>query len=238
VQIEQAFELPLPPQRVWPAFRDIDLLVQCLPGASITGGAVDGEVPMRFDVKLGPIAAGFVGAGRASFEDASHCGRFEGAASDRKTGSRIKGAADFSLSAREGGTAVAVRIDYALTGSLAQFSRGALVRELANALTARFAANLAARLQAAPAAADAAGTELPLPSGTVDRTDRTDRVDRVEQVVRVEREDQTDRSDRPGARPEPAHAAVAPLSAGSLIWSALRSWWQRVRGGRLARREP
>lgn len=153
MQIEQRFELPLPPALSWPAFCNIALLVDCLPGASLTGPTVDGELPLRFDVKLGPISAGFVGTGRVSFDAASRSGRFEGAAADRKTNSRVKGVADFALADAGSGSAVTVRVDYALTGNLAQFGRGGIVRELANALTAQFAANLAARLAADTAAA-------------------------------------------------------------------------------------
>ncbi|MDB5999516.1 MAG: hypothetical protein JWP52_1215 [Rhizobacter sp.] len=162
MQLEQSFTLAPPPAQVWPAFKDIDLLVECLPGASLTGPAVDGELPLRFDVKLGPIAAGFVGSGRVSFDDAAHAGRFEGQAADRRTASRIRGAASFALQAQGGGTLVNVSVDYTLTGALAQFSRGAIVRDLAAALTAQFAAQLAGRLQvpAEVAAADAAQTAV------------------------------------------------------------------------------
>ena len=151
MQLEQRFELPVPPAAAWPALRNIELLIDCLPGAALTGEAVDGELPMRFDVKLGPIAAHFTGSGRASFDDAAQTGRFEGTAVDRKTASRVRGAADFALSAGVPGTVVTVGVTFALSGALAQFSRGGIVRELANALTAQFAANLGARLNVASA---------------------------------------------------------------------------------------
>ena len=162
--IEQRFELPLPPDQAWAGFCDIALLVDCLPGAALTGPALDGAVPLRFDVRLGPIAAGFVGSGRARFDDAARAGRFEGAAADRKTNSRVKGHADFALVAGGTGSVVTVSVDYALTGSLAQFGRAGMVRELANALTAQFAANLALRLRADAAAAGAALDDAALES--------------------------------------------------------------------------
>lgn len=156
MQLDQHFTLPQPPEVVWPAFRDIDLLVGCLPGAALTGPAVDGELPLRFDVRLGPIAAGFAGTGRVHHDDAARSGRFEGQAADKRTGSRIKGAAAFGLHAHEGGTRVDVTVDYTLTGALAQFSRGAIVKDLAETLTAQFAARLAQRLQAVQAPVEAA----------------------------------------------------------------------------------
>jgi len=152
VQLEQQFDLDAPPARTWPAFRDVALMVECLPGASLTGEAVDGEVPLRFDVRLGPVAVAFVGAGRLSLDEPAHGGRFEGAAADRRTNSRVKGAAAFTVAPADdgNGSRVSVSIEYALTGTLAQIGRPGIVREVAGALTAQFAANLSARLRAEP----------------------------------------------------------------------------------------
>ena len=158
MQLEQSFELPLGPAQTWAAFGDIALLVDCLPGASLTGPAVDVVVPMRFDVKLGPIAAAFVGAGQLALDHDTQSGRFEGTASDRRTNSRVKGSAAFGVQAAEAGSRVTVLVDYALTGSLAQFNRGGIVRELASALTTQFAGNLSHRLQADAAVNAAAAT--------------------------------------------------------------------------------
>ena len=204
MQVEQRFTLPLPPAAAWPAFHDLALLVECLPGAALTGSVRDGEVPLRFDVKLGPIAAGFVGSGKVSFEEAGLRGRFEGAAADRKTNSRVKGAADFSLAPHEGGTLVTVLVDYTLSGMLAQFGRAGIVRELASALTAQFAGNLESRLTAAmpaaseptPAMTGAAEPPSPLPAP----------------------------APPPGTR---RTAPVAPLGGGALLLQVLRARWVR-----------
>ena len=200
MQLEQSFDLPVPPTTAWPAFHDVELLVQCLPGAALTGPPVDGELPLRFDVKLGPIAAGFIGSGRVSFDEAAQSGRFEGAAADRKTNSRVKGAADFRLAAEGAGTRVTLLVDYSLTGALAQFSRGAIVRELASALTAQFAANLSQRVQVSAAAApDVAASASASASASA-------------------------------ASAAPAAFASAPLDAGSLLGSVLKAAWHRLLG--------
>ena len=166
MQIEQSFELPAGPQLAWDAFKHIELLVECLPGAGLTGPAVDGELPLRFDVKMGPISTNFLGSGRVTFDDATSSGRFEGAAADKRTGSRVKGVAAFSVLPEGSGSRVNVRVDYNLTGTLAQFSRGGIVRELAAALTAQFAANLSTRLQATAVVSKPSTTEpVPAPAG-------------------------------------------------------------------------
>jgi carbon monoxide dehydrogenase subunit G len=202
MQLEQSFTLPQPPDAAWPMFKNIDLLVECLPGASLTGPAVDGEVPLRFDVKLGPIAAGFIGAGRVSFDDAAQAGRFEGQAADKRTSSRVKGAAAFALQADAAGTRVQVTVDYALTGALAQFSRGAIVRELASALTSQFAANLAARLE----------TVAPVTAATAHALAASG--DPMEQAI--------------ATAIAPLAPTVVPLSAWSLLRHVLVARWDRL----------
>ena len=84
-------------------------------------------------------------------------------------GPRVKGEARFALtSAAENETRVDIAVNYSLTGALAQFSRGAIVQELAAALTRDFAANLRARIEASqtPGAPQAAPEEnQPLDAG-------------------------------------------------------------------------
>jgi uncharacterized protein len=212
MQLEQHFELPVAPEAAWPAFADVELLVSCLPGASITGPAADGDWPLRFDVKLGPISAGFAGSGKPTLDDAERRGRFEGAAIDKRTQSRVKGAVAFALEAAGSGTRVSVDVDYALTGQLAQFSRGGLVKELASALTAQFAANLAARLQAMPAAAAVPAAVLPI----------------VAEVPVWLPQDDPAPIVPPALPTAPARPAAAPLSAGSLLLQVLKARWRRL----------
>lgn len=169
MKLEQSFQLALSPAKVWPAFHDLSLLVPCLPGAMLTGPVVANEVPMRFDVKLGPIAAGFVGTGKLALDEAAKSGSFEGAATDKRSNTRVKGSAQFVLEASPTGTLVKVTVDYSLTGTLAQFGRAGIVKELANALTLQFANNLSERLQSAqtesaPAPAEVTETPTPAPA--------------------------------------------------------------------------
>lgn len=208
MQIDQNFELPVAPEQAWEAFKNIELLVECLPGAALTGPAVEGELPLRFDVKMGPISTHFLGSGRVVFDDLTNSGRFEGAAADKRTGSRVKGAASFTVMPHGSGSRVEVSVDYNLTGSLAQFSRGGIVRELAAALTAQFAANLATRLQAAVASEHAAAA-----SATATAT----------AVV--------------PAGVSAGVSVTAPLNAGSLLRQMLKARWQRL-WNMLLRRKP
>ena len=212
MRIEQSFVLLLPPAEAWPAFGQWVLLVECLPGASLTGPAVDGELPLRFDVKLGPIAAGFLGSGRVLLDDAARSGRFEGQAVDKRSQSRVKGVAAFSLQAEGSATRVAIDVDYSLSGTLAQFSRGGIMRELASALTAQFAANLAARLRL-PAALSSDGGPV---NGL--RTKAEGLAPALDESPAVANP----------ASPPPATAAVVPLSAWSLLRQVIAARWRRL----------
>lgn len=160
MQLEETFELAFPRDVVWTAFQDIPLLVSCLPGASLQGDYSADQLKLVFAVKLGPIAARFAGEGSVDYrEDCT--GILTGSATDRGTGSRVRGSAAFVLQAAAGTTRVGLLIDYALSGMLAQVGRPGIVRELAAGLTRQFAANLRTRIaeRAGPGTAVQGGAE-------------------------------------------------------------------------------
>ena len=225
MQLEQSFTLPFTAATVWPAFADVPMLVACMPGASLSGepraitnaavtgaansatsGATNGttngaDIDLVFTVKLGPITGAFQGRGEVRRDDAAMCGTFSGNGADRKSGSRVKGEAKFSLTeAAPGQTRVDVTVDYSLTGSLAQFSRGAIVKELASALTRDFAENLRTRIAAMQAVPIGAAPAQTAPTTANSATIMANPLNTNE---------------------------VAPLNAGHLFWRVL---WARITG--------
>lgn len=153
MDLAQSFTVPYPPARVWLCFHDIEAVVRCLPGAALTEPPRDGRLALSLTVKLGPIVATFAGQGEMTLDETNRSGRVAGAGSDRKSGSRIKGEAAFSLHADGDGAAttrVDILVEYSIAGALAQFSRGGLVHELAARMTAQFSDNLRASLEAEP----------------------------------------------------------------------------------------
>jgi uncharacterized protein len=146
--IKESFELPYEISASWEAFKNIPMLVSCMPGASLQSDPVvtdtGSKLDILFSVKLGPIVGSFLGAGEVSYDNAQKSGVFSGSGVDRKSGSRVRGEAQFLLIPSTDGlkTEVTVIVDYSLTGPLAQFSRGAIVQELAATLTREFSNNL------------------------------------------------------------------------------------------------
>lgn len=147
MRLHQQFVIHQPIAEVWTVFRDINALVDCMPGAELTSEPEDGYVEGRITAGLGPIRAAFTGVAEITFDEANRSGTVKGSGRDGGTGSGALGGVTFSLH-EDGATAtrVDVEVAYALSGSLAQFSRGDLVAGVAQALTDAFAANLEARL--------------------------------------------------------------------------------------------
>ena len=146
--VKESFEIPFEISASWEAFKSIPMLVSCMPGASLQSEPVltdtGSKIDILFSVKLGPIVGSFLGAGEVAYDDPQKSGVFSGSGVDRKSGSRVRGEAKFTLSPSADAlkTEVAVVVDYSLSGPLAQFSRGAIVQELAATLTREFANNL------------------------------------------------------------------------------------------------
>ncbi len=163
MQITQRFTVDFPRPTVWAYFGRLADVTRCMPGAALAEPPTGNKAKFTLAVKLGPISAAFAGDCEVERDDASQHGVIRGNARDTRGDSRVKGQVDYALAEEGGGakTAVDVKVEFALTGRLAQFSRAGIVNDLAARFTEDFAKNLAAALAAeapAPAAAAASGT--------------------------------------------------------------------------------
>ncbi|EUC14026.1 Carbon monoxide dehydrogenase subunit G [Burkholderia sp. YR290] len=219
MEIEQSFTVPYPLDDVWARFHDTPGIVACLPGASLTAPVDNGMLKLAMTVKLGPIVASFAGDGEMKLDDAQYCGSITGTGVDRKSASRVKGVASFALEEAAGETRVDVKVDYTIGGSLAQFSRSGIVKELATRMTEAFAANLKAKLDEAGTAAGSAVAQAdatPVAQAATATEPSGPEAEAPAQAPRVE--------SRPAARVQPVNA---PLDVGNLFWKML---WSRLRG--------
>ena len=164
--LADSFAVRHPPDRVWDVLSDLPTVAGCLPGAHLTaqdGDRISGEMRL----KLGPMTPRFAGDGRISRNDRTRRAHIVVQARDARSASRARGRIDYALiDTGDGGTRVEVEIGYALSGTLAQFSRGAIATDLVRRLTSAFATNLEAaiagdadvrREEQEPQALDAAG---------------------------------------------------------------------------------
>jgi uncharacterized protein len=251
MEIEQSFTVAYPLDDVWSSFHDTPGIVACLPGASLSAPPENGALKLAMTVKLGPIVASFAGDGEMTLDEHAKHGSVSGSGVDRKSASRVKGVAAFALHAiSPAQTRVDVKVDYTIAGTLAQFSRGGIVKELATRLTDAFAQNLKAKLDAqqqdagaqnqaqneapaaiAPAAtaaksADAEGTLNATPTNTeshiVQATDSP-----TASATGATSTISASASSNRAATPPAAPPVNAPLDLGNLFWKML---WSRIRG--------
>ncbi|MGH7154169.1 MAG: SRPBCC family protein, partial [Acetobacteraceae bacterium] len=153
-ELTQSFNVPFPRSEVWRFFQDLDRVVACMPGASLDRAPQDNHLTGRMRVKLGPIVATFAGKAEVLMNDADWSGAIRGSGLDQKNNSRTRADVSFRLADQSPGTRVDVTVEFSLSGTLAQFSRGAIVQGVAQRLTDEFARNLAGAMEAhAPAMA-------------------------------------------------------------------------------------
>jgi carbon-monoxide dehydrogenase small subunit len=144
--VVHTMRIALPLSAVWSAIHDPTLVAACVPGArlvAIEGDRLSGEVR----ASLGPIETLFTGEGCLAFNDADRRAEISGVGRDARTGTRLSAHAVLVLHESDANaTDATLSIDYTLRGPLAQFARGAIVREFAAEIAEIVARNLEARL--------------------------------------------------------------------------------------------
>lgn len=171
-KLAQSFAVAAPPDALWRELHDLEMVARCMPGVTLDGAPEDGRVKGALGLKLGPIRTSFAGTAEVAMDDATHTGAVHGQALDRKNNSRARSEIQFRVEPEGAGSRVGVTVDFTLSGTLAQFSRGAIVQEVGQKLTNEFAKNLdaaiATRLAPAPAAATSAETQSAAAPATKD----------------------------------------------------------------------
>jgi len=162
IAISQSFVVARSQAEVWNLLGNIERVVPCLPGATLSGLQGD-RLQGQLVVKLGPIAATFNGEARVVRDEATRRGVILGASRDRLGASRANAELEYRLSAEQDGAAT--RVDFTLRalllGPLAQFGRSAIVSDLAARISDIFARNLERQLAGLPPAADQLTRALP-----------------------------------------------------------------------------
>ena len=145
-RIGETIRIAAPRADVSALMADVALLTTCLPGARLVGPPAGDRVSGELAVRLGPIAVAFKGDGRVTRAPDGLSGMLEGRARDGASGAR--GRMTYRLF-EDGVDATRIDFDmtYNLTGPLAQFGRGDLVRDLVRQVTRTFAANIEAHIR-------------------------------------------------------------------------------------------
>ena len=166
MEFDNAFEVPLPPDRAWPVLMNVQGIAPCMPGAQLTEVVDDKSYKGNIAVRLGPVALTF--AGLVTFEEidnTNHTARVRAQGTDAKGRGSAQAAATFRLEPSATGSKVLVHTDLTLSGSVAQYGRGVgMIQATASAIMTQFANNLKKQIAASPALVAAAAPIVASPS--------------------------------------------------------------------------
>jgi uncharacterized protein len=151
MQIENQFEIAVPPALAWPVLMNVPQTAACFPGAGMIEMLGADQYKGRVTVKLGPLTMVFAGNLRIEERDDDS---MRAAIKARWSETRGRGNAvtvtRFALHAQGEGTRVSLHSELELAGQVAQYGRGAgMISAISAQLIADFAQNLRASIHAA-----------------------------------------------------------------------------------------
>ena len=164
MEINNTFDVPLPPKDAWKVLLDIERIAPCMPGAELTGKADADTYNGKVAVKLGPVALSFAGSVKfTEIDETNHKARAKAQGKDSKGRGGANAIVDFHLVPIPAGTQVVVKTDLNLSGAVAQYGRASgLIQDVASQLIGQFASCLKSKIAASGAAATAAGAPTPI----------------------------------------------------------------------------
>ncbi|MEJ7715773.1 MAG: SRPBCC family protein [Thermoleophilaceae bacterium] len=172
MKLEQSFEVQAPIDRVWGALIDVERVAPCLPGAEITEATDDGKYHGNFTVKLGPTTAAYRGElEMESVDESTRTVTMRASGQDKRGQGGAKATIVSVLREDGGATTIDVDTDFTITGRLARFGRGGMIKDISNRLLKDFSACLTETIESAPGEQESVTLEDPGPSGAPVRND-------------------------------------------------------------------
>jgi uncharacterized protein len=223
--IKETFRVQAPIDRVWRYLVDPKQVVNCLPGAELTGDEGERVYLGKVKVKVGPVTASYAGRARLiEVNDAQHVVRMD--AEGRESGGA--GSARLRMTTRveahaEGGAEVRVEADVDVAGKIVQFGRG-MIEAVSKQLFKEFVGCVRASLES-PTATGAATASA---AATSPR-----RAPSQPQAAAAARADNTRVAVPTGAAQTAKPVALLPLIV-RVLWATLTGWVARIVGRRRA----
>ncbi len=163
MEFDNAFDVPLPPDDAWRILMDIERIAPCMPGAELTEKVDDRTYKGKVGVRLGPVALSFAGTARfEEIDDANHVARVKASGNDAKGRGGANSVVSFQVEPQGTGSKVLVHTNLTLSGSVAQYGRGAgMIQEVSAQLIKQFATSLRTMIDAEPVATPAPAPVTP-----------------------------------------------------------------------------
>jgi uncharacterized protein len=146
MEIAADFPIPLPPDEAYRLLLDLDVVVPCMPGATLGDATDDGGRRVAVAVKLGPMKMNYEGTVRVVEGDpAARRAVLEGQARETRGQGNARATITMTVTATEEGSRAEAIADIALSGRAATMGRG-VVQDVSRRLIADMAASLEDRL--------------------------------------------------------------------------------------------
>lgn len=161
MKIQNSFDVAVPVSDAWELLTDIEGIAPCMPGAELTEVLEDNSYRGNVTVRLGPVTLTFDGTARfEEMDEGNHRARVSAQGSDKKGRGGATADITFCLEPKEQQTTVVIDTDLTLSGSVAQYGRGAgMINELASQLVGQFAESLHEKISAAGSPESTEATE-------------------------------------------------------------------------------
>jgi len=167
MKLEQSFTVKAPIEEVWAALTDVPRVAPCLPGAEITEASEDGTYQGNFQVKLGPTTAAYRGTLKMeALDEEAHVATMSGVGQDKRGQGSAKASIVSTMTESAGETTVDVVTDFTITGRLARFGRGGMIKDISNRLLREFADCLQRDIESGDTPPGASAAAAPAPSGS------------------------------------------------------------------------
>ncbi len=242
IKVENDFVIPAPIEHAWRVLIDIPRVVPCMPGSAVTEIIDEQHFRASARIKVGPVELQFRGDGEFfDVDPARHAAKLRAKGNDAKGRGSFQSEMAFVLSSLGDQTRAIVNTDITLSGSVAQYGRGAgLIKEVTNQLTAQFAGNLSALIAAERVVQQAAmqagntAVKMPVEPSLADAIAApTQRASEAGGNARTIMGDRESRPVAPQPTPPAMPAAAAPpvpISGLSLLLTALKAMVRRWLG--------
>ncbi|MET4587076.1 SRPBCC family protein [Pseudarthrobacter sp. PvP022] len=166
MQIDSAFSVVAPIDKVWDTLMDFQRVAGCVPGAQILNKLSDDAYQIGMKVKLGPVSMQYKGQMSVLERDADeHRAVFQGRAQETRGQGTAEATVTLRLAEAQGSTQGTVSADLALSGKAAAMGKS-VIGGVTEQMMALFAANLQTLLAEPAGEAPAeAGHEAPGEAG-------------------------------------------------------------------------
>lgn len=169
MQMSDTRQIAVPPEEVYAALLDPDMLQKCVPGAQEVTGSVEDGYEATVVQKVGPVKATFKGEVTISDLVPNRSMKIDGSGKGGAAGF-AKGGAEVTLTEKDGGTELSYDVEAKVGGKLAQLG-SRIIDGFAKKMADQFFQNLQDQLEG-PAEGDAAASadEAPAKKGWFGRS--------------------------------------------------------------------